>query len=61
MFGQPVFAITGVIVTVIAVIVALLPDAVAARSFWCGLLGGSVLLLAGMNCVGYATEALGLT
>lgn len=58
-FGQPVFAVTGVIVTIIAVVVALRPDAVAARSFWCGLLGGSVLLASGVWCAVAGWQALG--
>lgn len=49
-FMQPVFAVTGVVVTAVAIVAARLPDMTAARSFWCGLLGSSVLLIVGVAC-----------
>lgn len=58
-FMQPVFAVTGVAVTAIAVGAALVPDAIAARSFWCGLFGSSVLLLVGAVCAAAGFGALG--
>ncbi|GAA2027126.1 hypothetical protein GCM10009720_03540 [Yaniella flava] len=46
-FAQPSFALTGVLTTAIGVMAALVPDRAAARSFWCGLLGGTTLLIVG--------------
>ncbi|CAG7605699.1 hypothetical protein ACFPZL_11715 [Leucobacter soli] len=49
-FGQPIFAVTGILVTIVAVVAALLPLGIAARSFWCGILGAPVLLVVGAIC-----------
>ncbi|MGW8482464.1 hypothetical protein ACWGJP_04955 [Microbacterium sp. NPDC055903] len=49
-FGQPIFFVTGVLVTAVAVLAVFLPDDKAARSFWCGALGGAVLLVSGAIC-----------
>ena len=50
-FGQPIYALTGVVVVAIAVLAARLSDAKAARSYWCGLLGGATLLVVGLVCL----------
>ncbi len=50
-FGQPIYALTGVVITAIAVVAARLSDAKAARSYWCGLLGGGTLLVVGLVCL----------
>lgn len=46
-FAQPIFAVAGVILAVLAFIIARMPDEYAARSFWCGLLAAPVLLVVG--------------
>lgn len=46
-FVQPVFVYTGVLVTVAAVVAALVPDKDAARSFWCGIVAAPMLLIVG--------------
>ncbi|MFT3834569.1 MAG: hypothetical protein QM711_14825 [Micropruina sp.] len=50
-FAQPIYAWTGVITTVIAVVAWRISDAPAARSFWCGLMGGATLLVVGAACL----------
>lgn len=50
-FGQPIYVLTGAITAAIALTAALVPDNIAARSFWCGLLGGGTLLVIGAICV----------
>lgn len=50
-FAQPIYALTGVVTTAIAVLAARLPDEQAARSYWCGLLGGATLLVVGVACL----------
>ena len=57
-FGQPILVVTGVVVTVIAVVVARASERAAARSFWCGLLGGSILLVVGAVCSAVGFGAL---
>ncbi|MFC5434716.1 hypothetical protein ACFPJ2_13630 [Microbacterium suwonense] len=57
-FGQPILVVTGVVVTVIAVVVARASERAAARSFWCGLLGGSILLVVGAVCAAVGFGAL---
>lgn len=54
-FAQPIYAVTGVITTAIAVVAVWVPDRWAARSFWCGLLGGATLLAVGLLCLFAAT------
>lgn len=49
--AQPIYALTGAILTAIAMTAALVPDKAAARSFWCGLLGGATLLVVGAICL----------
>ena len=56
-FAQPIFALTGVLMTAIGVMAALVPDHAAARSFWCGLLGGTTLLVVGALCLFTALDA----
>lgn len=50
-FAQPIYAVAGVLVTVAAVVAALVSDKTAARSFWCGVLAAPVLLGVGILCV----------
>lgn len=50
-FGQPIYVVTGVITTAIAIAAGFAPDKIAARSFWCGLLGGGTLLVVGAICL----------
>lgn len=50
-FMQPVFVLTGVLVTAVAVVAALVPIAPAARSFWCGVLAAPILLVVGGICL----------
>ena len=50
-FGQPIMAWTGAALTALAVGAALLPTSDVARSFWCGLVGAPLFLLAGGTCL----------
>lgn len=50
-FGQPIMAWTGVALAVLAVVAAVLPASDTARSFWCGLIGAPVFLLAAVPCL----------
>lgn len=56
-FGQPIFVVTGLLVTAVAVVAALVKDKAAARSFWCGILGAPILLGVGVLCasIGFAS------
>lgn len=47
MFGQPLLVVTGIILAVAAVLIALLPVEGIGRSFWCGIVAAPVLLAAG--------------
>lgn len=58
-FGQPIMAVTGVLVTIVAVVATRPPLTIAARSFWCGVFGGPILLTAGAICTVAGTAALG--
>ncbi|MFG6492699.1 hypothetical protein [Microbacterium sp. P03] len=49
-FGQPIMAVAGVLLTAIAVVAALLPTGSVGRSFWCGILAAPVLLVIGAVC-----------
>jgi hypothetical protein len=57
-FKQTVLHLTGAVLVVVAVIAALIPTAVAANSFWCGILGGPVFLLVGAWCTLAGRRAL---
>ncbi|WP_449407264.1 hypothetical protein [Microbacterium maritypicum] len=57
-FVQPVFAIAGVLVTIGAVVAALVPDKAAARSFWCGIVAAPILLAVGASCTLIAFRAV---
>ena len=57
-FLQPVFVLAGVLVTVAAVIAALVPEKTAARSFWCGIVAAPILLGVGTACAVVAFGAL---
>jgi hypothetical protein len=57
-FMQPIFVLTGVLVTIAAVVAGLVPDKTAARSFWCGILGAPILLGVGILCATIAFAAL---
>ncbi|MDR2997998.1 MAG: hypothetical protein LBU78_07755, partial [Microbacterium sp.] len=39
-FAQPVYVLAGILVTIVAAIATRPPLKIAARSFWCGILGG---------------------
>ena len=58
-FAQPIYAFAGVILAILAVVIARMPDAKAARSFWCGLFAAPVLLAVGVVCavMGFAAVA----
>ncbi|MCC9205507.1 DUF7010 family protein [Arthrobacter sp. zg-Y769] len=58
-FMQPIFILTGVVLTAVAVIAALVPDRSAARSFWCGLFGSGTLLIVGAACTAAGFGELG--
>ncbi|UOE45396.1 hypothetical protein [Agromyces larvae] len=58
-FAQPILAVTGVALTIVAIVATRLSTTVAARSFWCGLVGGAILLLVGTVCVVTGFGALG--
>lgn len=58
-FMQPVFGVAGIALTAIAVVAARLPDATAARSFWCGLPASGILLVTGAVCAAAGFGALG--
>ncbi|QEO13801.1 hypothetical protein FLP10_04705 [Agromyces intestinalis] len=58
-FAQPIFAVAGVLVTIVAIVATRLPLATAARSFWCGLFGGAILLIVGAVCSVIGFGALG--
>ena len=49
-FAQPILAVAGVLMAVVAVVAALVPDKVAARSFWCGIIAAPILLGVGTAC-----------
>ena len=57
-FAQPIFVVAGVLITAAAVVAALVKDDQAARSFWCGILGGPILLGVGGICAILAFGAL---
>lgn len=46
-FGQPLLVVTGIVLAVAAVLIALLPAEGVGRSFWCGIVAAPVLLAAG--------------
>ena len=58
-FGQPIYALAGVIVAALALVIARMQDKHAARSFWCGLFAAPVLLVVGVVCTlaGFAALA----
>ena len=58
LFQQPVYAVTGILLTAAAVAATVVPDRTAARSFWCGLLGGGTLLVVGWICAAAGFGAL---
>lgn len=57
-FGQPIMGVTGVVLTVIAVVSAFVPTRAAARSFWCGVLAAPVFLIVGAICLVAGRAAL---
>lgn len=57
-FAQPIFVVAGVLITAAAVVAARVKDEKAARSFWCGILGGPILLGVGTICAIPAFGAL---
>ncbi|MCF2573563.1 hypothetical protein [Brevibacterium sp. UCMA 11754] len=57
-FGQPVLHLTGVIITLLAVVAFLLPRDVAAASFWGGMIGAPVFLAIGLWCLLAGRSAL---
>lgn len=46
-FAQPIMAITGAVLAIVAIVVALVPTGSIARSFWCGVLAAPLLLAVG--------------
>lgn len=57
-FMQPIFVVTGIVVTLVAVLAVLVSDKPAARSFWCGILAAPILLGVGAVCAGLAFSVL---
>ncbi|MHA7984994.1 hypothetical protein ACX9R5_04235 [Rathayibacter sp. CAU 1779] len=49
-FRQTVLHVTGAVLVVVAIVAALIPESVAAHSFWCGIIGGPVFLIVGAWC-----------
>jgi len=49
-FHQPVLHLAGALITAIAIVAAFVPLEIAARSFWCGVLGAPVFLAIGAWC-----------
>nr|WP_314842170.1 hypothetical protein [uncultured Microbacterium sp.] len=49
-FAQPILAVAGVLMAIVAVVAALVPEKVAARSFWCGIIAAPILLGVGTAC-----------
>lgn len=47
-FGQPVLHLAAVLLSAAALVAASVPSSLAARSFWCGLLGAPVFLAIGL-------------
>lgn len=58
-FAQPIFAVAGVILAVLAFVIARMPEERAARSFWCGVFAAPVLIVVGVACAasGFAAFA----
>ncbi len=50
-FGQPIMAWAGGALTVVAVVAAVVPASGTARSFWCGIVGAPIFLIAGGVCL----------
>lgn len=57
-FGQPVLHLAGLLLTIVAVVVFILPRETAAPSFWCGILGAPVFLGIGLWCLLAGRSAL---
>ncbi|WP_157432160.1 hypothetical protein [Agromyces italicus] len=57
-FGQPILAVTGALVTIVAAFATRPPLTIAARSFWCGIVGGPILLISGAVCAAAGAAAL---
>ena len=57
-FQQPVYLVAGIAVTAAAAVAAFIPDRTAARSFWCGLPAGAILLATGAVCAAAGFGAL---
>ena len=58
-FAQPIYAVAGVTLTALAIVVARMSDEHAARSFWCGLCAAPVLLAVGAVCTATGVAAIG--
>ncbi|MFE6996198.1 hypothetical protein ACFVAE_09595 [Microbacterium sp. NPDC057659] len=58
-FAQPVYALVGVLVTIVAAFATRPSLKIAARSFWCGILAGPILLIAGATCAAVGMASLG--
>lgn len=49
-FAQPIMAVAGVLLVIVAAVAMFVPAEDIARSFWCGVLGGPVFLVIGAIC-----------
>lgn len=58
-FVQPMYALVGVVLTGLAVVIGRMKEISIARSFWCGLFAAPVLLVAGAACAMAGRGALG--
>jgi hypothetical protein len=57
-FGQPVLHLAAVLLSAGALVAAFVPPSLAARSFWCGLLGAPVFLALGLWSASTGAEVL---
>ncbi|WP_307360682.1 hypothetical protein [Microbacterium murale] len=58
-FVQPMYALVGMVLTGLAVLIGRMNETPIARSFWCGLTAAPVLLVAGIACAVAGFGALG--
>lgn len=58
-FAQPMYALAGVVLTGLAVVIGRMRETPIARSFWCGLFAAPALLVAGTACAVAGFGALG--
>ncbi|GAA3200997.1 hypothetical protein [Microbacterium terregens] len=57
-FAQPVLHLSAALLVVVAAVAVLIPESIAAPSFWCGLLGAPVFIAIGAWCTIAGRSAL---